>query len=114
MVIHQHGVATGWALASGHVQERGVAAWLFSTRAGVPGLQGPLDEKGQKPQVTPPEEWMAVVPSGGAASKKPILSDCGFRGDDWLAHWAQAYGAQVDTVVKILDHVYPLRAWCKA
>ena len=38
---------------------------------------------------------MAAVPSGGAASHKPILSDSGFRGDDWLAHWAQAYGAQV-------------------
>ena len=38
---------------------------------------------------------MAVVPSAGAASTKPILSDGGFRGDDWLAHWAKAYGAQV-------------------
>jgi hypothetical protein len=38
---------------------------------------------------------MAVVPSAGAASTKPILSDCGFRGDDWLEHWAKAYGAQV-------------------
>jgi hypothetical protein len=95
LVLNQHGVATGWALASGNVQERWVAELLFSTRAGVPGVQGPLDEKGQKPKVTPPEEWMAAVPSGGAASQKPILSDCGFRGDDWLAHWAQAYGVQV-------------------
>jgi len=95
MVINQHGVATGWALASGNVQERWVAELLFSTRAGVPGLQGPLDAQGHKPKVTPPEEWMAVVPSGGAASKKPILSDCGFRGDDWLEHWAKAYGARV-------------------
>jgi hypothetical protein len=95
MVINQHGVATGWALASGNVQERWVAELLFSTRAGVPGLQGPLDAKGHKPKVPLPEEWMAVVPSGGTASKKPILSDCGFRGDDWLAHWANAYGAQV-------------------
>ena len=95
MVINQNGVTTGWALASGNVQERWVAEWLFSTRAGVPGLHGPLDATGQKPKVTPPEEWMAVVPSAGAASTKPILSDGGFRGDDWLAHWAKAYGAQV-------------------
>ena len=95
MVINQHGVATGWALASGNVQERWVAELLFSTRAGVPGVQGPLDAKGHKPKVKPPEEWMAAVPSGGAASQKPILSDCGFRGDDWLAHWATAYGVQV-------------------
>jgi len=95
MVINQHGVATGWALASGNVQERWVAELLFSTRAGVPGVSGPLDDQGHKPKVTPPEEWMAAVPSGGVASKKPILSDCGFRGDDWLEHWATAYGIQV-------------------
>jgi hypothetical protein len=95
MVINQNGVAMGWALASGNGQERWVAEWLFSIRAGVPGLQGPLDETGQKPRVIPPAEWMAAVPSGGVASTKPILSDCGFRGDDWLVHWAQAYGVQV-------------------
>jgi hypothetical protein len=95
MVINQNGVATGWALAAGNVQERWVAELLFSTRAGVPGVQGPLDATGQKPKVTPPAEWMASVPSGGAVSHKPILSDCGFRGDDWLAHWATAYGVQV-------------------
>jgi len=100
MVLNQHGVATGGALASGHVQERWVAAWLFSTRAGVPGVQGPLDDTGHKPKVTPPEEWMAVVPSAGAASTKPILSDGGLRGDDWLAHWATAYGAQVCPLAK--------------
>ena len=33
---------------------------------------------------------MAAVPSGGAASNKPILSDSGFRGDDWLEHWAHS------------------------
>ena len=60
MVINQQGVATGWALASGNVQERWVAELLFSTRAGVPGVQGPLDAQRHKPKVTPPEEWMAA------------------------------------------------------
>ena len=95
MVINQQGGATGGALASGNVQERWVAEWLFSTRAGVPRVPGPLDAQSQQPKVTPPEEWMAAVPSGGAASHKPLLSAGGFRGDDWLAHWAQAYGVQV-------------------
>jgi hypothetical protein len=72
-----------------------VAELLCSTRAGLPGVQGPLDEKGPKPQGQPPAEWLAAVPSGGPASKRPILSDCGFRGDAWLAHWANAYGVQV-------------------
>jgi len=112
MVINQHGVATGWALAAGNVQERWVAELLFSTRAGVPGVQGPLDDKGHTPKVTPPAEWMAAVPSGGAASKKPILSDCGFRGDDWLAHWAQAYGVQVCPLPKAAPRAQ--RHWLSA
>jgi hypothetical protein len=95
MVIKQDGVATGWTLASGNVQERWVAEVLLSTRAGVPGMQGPLDPETQQPQVTPPTEWMAVLPSCGAASQKPILSDSGFRGEEWLTHWATAYAAHV-------------------
>ena len=72
-----------------------MAEWLCSPRAGVPGVHGPLDDTGHKPTGQPPEAWMATVPSGGAASKKPLLSAGGCRGDDGLAHWAQAYGAQV-------------------
>jgi hypothetical protein len=45
MVSSQSGVATGWALAAGHVQERWVAELLFSPRAGRPQLQGPRDPK---------------------------------------------------------------------
>jgi hypothetical protein len=43
MVVNQDGVATGWALAAGNVQERWVAELLLSTRAEVPGVRGPLD-----------------------------------------------------------------------
>lgn len=95
MVVNQQGVATGWALASGNVQERWVAELLLSTRAEMPRGHGPLDAQGYTPKVAPPEEWMAAVPSGGAESYTPILSNRGFRGDDWLEHWAQAYGARV-------------------
>jgi hypothetical protein len=112
MVIDQHGVATGWALASGNVQERWVAEVLLSSRAGVPGVPGPLDETGHKPKVPPPEEWLAAVPSGGAASHKPILSDCGLRGDDWLAHWAQVYGVQVCPLPKAAPRAQ--RHWLRA
>ena len=94
MVIKHQGVATGWALASGNVQERWVAELLCSTRAGVPGVRGPLAAQRHTLQVPPPAEWMAAVPSGGAASHKPILSESGFRGDDWLEHWAQADDAR--------------------
>jgi hypothetical protein len=95
MIINQHGVATGWALASGNVQERWVAELLFSTRAGVPRVQGPLDAQTHQPTMPAPTEWMAVLPSCGAVSYKPILSDSGFRGEAWLTHWATAYAAHV-------------------
>lgn len=98
MVISQRGVATGWALASGNVQERWVAELLFSTRAGTPQVRGPLGPTTHQPKVTPPTDWMAPVPSSATATHQPIMTDSGFRGDDWLAHWAEAYGV----------HVYPL------
>jgi hypothetical protein len=112
MVTNQDGIAMGWALAAGNVQERWVAELLFSLRAGVPGGHGPLDDTGHKPKVKPPKEWMATVPSGGAASNKPILSDCGFRGDEWLTHWAQAYGAQVCPLPKAAPRAQ--RRWWSA
>ena len=95
MVATQSGAASGWALASGNVQERWVTELLFSTRAGIPQLQGPLISNTRQAKVEPPTEWMAPVPSGGPASNKPIISDSGFRGADWLAHWAETYGAHV-------------------
>jgi hypothetical protein len=95
MVISCQGVATGWAMAAGNVQERWVAELLLSMRAGHPRLQGPLHPETRQPKVPPPTDWMALAPSGGMASSKPIMTDSGFRGADWLAHWADAYGAHV-------------------
>ena len=112
MVVHQNGVATGWAVASGNVQERWVAELLFSSRAGMAGGHGPVDAKRHKPKLTPPQEWMATVPSGGGASTTPIVGDSGFRGDDWLAHWAHAYGAQVCPLPKTGPH--GTRRWWSA
>src|SRR5262245_14325274 len=112
MGLNPHGVATGWARASGHVQDRWVAEGLCRTRAGVPGVPGPLDDKGHKPKGTPPEAWMAVVPSGGAAATTPILSDGGLRGDDGLAAGAPAYRVQVCPRPKAAPR--PTRHWWSA
>jgi hypothetical protein len=109
MVIRQSGVATGWTLASGNVQERWVAELLLSTRAGIPMLQGPIDPDTGQPKVTVPTEWMAPVPSCGAASNQPIMTDSGFRGDDWLLHWAEAYGVHVCPLAKGMSA--PQRHW---
>jgi hypothetical protein len=95
LVIRRSGVATGWGLAAGNVQERWLAEFLFSARAGRPQLRGPLQPETHQPKVTPPTEWMAPVHSCGHASHRPVMTDSGFRGEDWLAHWATAYGVQV-------------------
>jgi hypothetical protein len=103
MVISPGGVATGWALASGNVQERWAAEWLFSTRAGWPQLHGPLAPNTGQHKVKPPMDWMAPVPSGGAPLKQPVMTDSGFRGDDWLEHWATVYGVHVCPLPKGLS-----------
>src|SRR5262245_21990958 len=90
-----HEVMDGFPIPSGNVQERWVAELLVSNRAGQPRLQGPLHPETHQPKVTPPTEWMSPAPRCGSASHKPMMTDSGFRGADWLAHWAEAYGAQV-------------------
>jgi len=60
MVVSRGGVVTGWALASGHGQERWVAERLMSTRAGHPRFQGPLHPETPQPKVTPPTAWMST------------------------------------------------------
>jgi hypothetical protein len=93
--IRCSGGATGWVLAAGNVPERWLAELLCSARAGRPQLRGPLHPKTHPPTVTPPTEWMAPVQRCGHASHQPVMVDSGFRGEDWRAHWATAYGVQV-------------------
>src|SRR5467141_3373192 len=93
MVLKQPGGATGWALAAGHVQARGGAAWLCRTRAGVPGGPGPRAAQTPHPTGTPPTAWMAVWPSAGAVSHQPLLSASGCRGEDGRTHGAAASSA---------------------
>ena len=58
LVINQHGVATGWALASSNVQERWVAELLFSTRAGSLGCKGRWMGRPISPRCPhPPNGW---------------------------------------------------------
>jgi len=95
MVLKQPGGATGWALAAGHVQARGGAAWLCSPRAGGPGGPGPRAAQTPHPTGTPPTAWMAVWPSAGAVSHQPLLSASGCRSEDGRTHGAAASAAPV-------------------
>ena len=92
LVMRRSGGATGWGLAAGNGQERWLAEFLCSARAGRPPLRGPLHPETQPPTVTPPTEWMAPGHSCGHASHTPVMTDSGFRGADGRAQWATAYG----------------------
>lgn len=95
LVLSASGAATGWTLAAGNVQERWLAELLLSARAGCPQLLGPRDPKTGKPSLVLPEEWVGPVQSCGQARGRPMVSDRGFNGADWLAHWRADYGAEV-------------------
>jgi transposase len=92
LVISRSGVATGWTLAAGNVQDRWLAELLLSSRAGSTQLSGPQDQG-----LEPPTDWVGPAQSCGAARHCPILADLGYDGEAWCQHWATDYGAQVIT-----------------
>jgi transposase len=91
LVVSRSGVATGWTLAAGNVQDRWLAELLASSRAGVPQLSGPRGAP------EPPTDWVGPVQSAGVASPRPILADLGYDGAAWYEHWIADYGAQIIT-----------------
>lgn len=95
LVTSARGIATGWTLAAGNVQERWLAELLLSARAGCPRLLGPHDPQTGTPALALPQDWVGPVQSCGPHSGKPILTDRGFLGPEWVGHWADDYGAEV-------------------
>lgn len=96
LVVSASGAATGWTMASGNVQDRWLAELLLSSRAGRPGLRGPLQEDGE-PRLAPPSDWVGPVQACGRCQDKLILADLGYSGHDWQRHWQDDYQAQVLT-----------------
>ena len=96
LVVSASGAATGWTLAAGHVQDRWLAEWLVSSRAGITQLSAPRSP-GSSRHLTPPTDWIGPAQSCGPASQKPIVADLGYQGDAWHQHWAEDYGVQVLT-----------------
>jgi hypothetical protein len=92
LVITRSGVATGWTLAAGNVQDRWLAELLLSSRAGVTQLSGP-----PRGGPEPPTDWVGPAQSCGLASPRPILADLGYDGEAWYQHWIEDYGAQLIT-----------------
>jgi len=92
LVVSGSGLATGWTLAAGNVQDRWLAELLLSSRAGVPQLSGP---RNRGPE--PPTDWLGPIQSCGPACHGPILADLGYDGEAWYQHWTEDYGAQIIT-----------------
>ena len=71
----------------------GLMAILKKPTPESPGGPGPRAAQTHHPTGTPPTAWMAVLPSAGAVSHKPLLSESGFRGEDGRTHGAAASSA---------------------
>ena len=99
LVISRSGVARGWILAAGNVQDRWLAELLLSSRAGDPQLSGPPVGGPE-----PPTDWVGPAQSCGLPSRWLILADLGYAGQAWHQHWDQDYGAQVITAPEKEHH----------
>ena len=103
LVVSASGLPTGWTLAAGNVQDRWLAEWLLSSRAGQTQLTGPLAQTGA-PQVAAPTDWLGPTQGCGANSHRLVIADPAFDGQLWLAHWANNYAAQIVTLPSEVDH----------
>ncbi len=96
LVVSASGVATGWTLAAGNIQDRWLTELLLSGRAGQPQLTGPQGGDGTT-RLALPTDWIGPAQSCGRWRHCPLLADLGYRGDDWYQHWLNEYGTEVLT-----------------
>jgi len=92
LVSSVSGLATGWILGAGNIQDRWLAEGLLSARAGRPQLSG-----SGAAHVRPPLDWLGPAQGSGRTSARPLVADAGFNGPAWLRHWQADYGTQVVT-----------------
>jgi DDE family transposase len=92
LVSSASGLATGWVLGAGNIQDRWLAEGLLSARAGCPQLAG-----SGAAQLQPPQDWMGPTQSGGQATGRPLVADAGFTGPLWHDHWQAQYATQLVT-----------------
>ena len=92
LISSSSGLATGWVLGAGNIQDRWLAEGLLSARAGCPQLAG-----SGASHLRPPSDWMGPTQGSGTASSRPLVADAGFTGPLWHGHWQDDYGAQIVT-----------------
>jgi transposase len=103
LVVSSSGVATGWTLAAGNIQDRWLTELLLSSRAGVSQLSGPENAQGTL-RLEPPIDWIGPTQSCGTNRHCPVVADLGYSGEDWHVHWDQDYQATVVTPPKCAWH----------
>jgi hypothetical protein len=86
------GLATGWVLGAGNIQDRWLAEGLLSARADCPQLTG-----SGAAHLRPPQDWMGPVQSSGQPTDRPLVADAGFTGPRWHSHWLSDYGIELVT-----------------
>ncbi len=96
LIVSASGVATGWTLAAGNIQDRWLAEWLLSSRAGQTQVTGPQGDDGA-PRLDPPTDWIGPAQSCGRWRGCPLLADLGYRSDHWYQHWLGHYGTEMLT-----------------
>jgi hypothetical protein len=92
LVTSSSGLATGWILGAGNIQDRWLADFLLSARAGCPQVVG-----SGAAHLEPPTDWLGGAQASGRVSGRPLAADAGFTGPRWHAHWRRHYGTQVVT-----------------
>lgn len=92
LISSASGLATGWILGAGNIQDRWLAEGLLSARAGCPQLAG-----SGAAHLHPPQDWMGPVQASGSASGRFLGADAGFTGPRWHQHWQADYGVEVVT-----------------
>jgi hypothetical protein len=102
--VSPHGLLTGWLVGPANTEERWVAEAFFRWRrapaAPVPmvaELEPVLGRNHHPGGWTGPTGPLAPYLAVGGPADGPYLTDLGFTGQRWGAHWQQHYGAVVLT-----------------
>lgn len=98
------GVITGFVCGPANTEERWLAEALFcwrrdplATPLTPADLPPPHPRKGDPHYYVGPTGPIWPAAGAGRANCVPYVADDGFKGQVWIAHWAQDYGARVLT-----------------
>lgn len=107
--VTRSGAITGWLTATAAIQDRWLMQVFLSGRAGKPQLVAPAKKPRAGNRLHPPSGHIGPIQAVGQPAPRPYLTDHGFNGEHWLAHWDHHYGAEVISA----PHPSAHHAWSK-